>query len=251
MADFKTMSRLWTNLRLAALVALVIHLIAGFSMALILRHGLETNPDFTSRLEFLAHQTPMWILGWLTWTAAALSILYFYASFARAHESDGNLPSAPLQFAVLLSVAGIAADLAAETIEMGVLPGLAERALMEQSDQSTESSVALLFLTAHRSAVILTGFLANGLYSLSAMLLVWTTRSFYARWIRIAGLCVGLVGLALSGASLVNSVNGMFWTNVVLVPSIIVWQLGVAITASKRRLGRPPADRQPFEREHT
>src|SRR5688572_4779976 len=34
-----------TRLRRTAIVAFVLHLIAGASMALILRHGLETNPD--------------------------------------------------------------------------------------------------------------------------------------------------------------------------------------------------------------
>ena len=203
-------------------------------MALILRQGLETNPDLEARLMFLVGHRPLWIGGWLTWNAAALSILYFYAAFAWAHATDGTTPTTSLTFAVILSAVGVATDLAAEAIEMGVLPGLARQALTEAAQGAAQTMAASTFLVLHRSAVVLTGYLANGLYTLSALLLTCSTCRAYPRWVWMAGLGVGILGLALSGASLVNSVAGMFWANVLLVPCIVLWQVGVAITAAKR-----------------
>ena len=75
------------RLRRAAIVAFFVHLLAGASMALVLRRGLETNPEFQDRLSFLVNHRMLWDFGWLTWTAAALAILYFYIAFAAAHQT--------------------------------------------------------------------------------------------------------------------------------------------------------------------
>ena len=45
----------------------------------------------------------------------------------------------------------------------------------------------------------------------------------------LAGLAVGCFGLMLSAAALMDSANGMFWSNVLLVPSILFWLAGVAL----------------------
>ena len=175
-------------------------------MALVLRRGLETNPDFQDRVMFLMNRRALWTFGWLTWTAAALSILYFYNAFAEAHQPA-------MRFAVFLAVAALGPDLAAQAIEMGVLPGLANREL---------------FLSLHRASMMMTGFAANGLYSLTAFLLALSTRRAYPWWVWLAGVAVGMFGFALSAAVLLNSVAGMFWTNVVLVPTLLLWLAGVA-----------------------
>ena len=194
------------RLRRAAIIAFLVHLLAGISMALILRRGLDTNPDFQDRLSFLIQHRALWTFGWLTWTAAALAILYFYAVFADEHR---------VRFAVLLSVAAIAPDLSAQAIEIGVLPGLASREL---------------YLALHRAAVVMSGGVANGLYSATALILAWSTRKAYPPWIWMAGVGVGFFGFMLSAAALLDSVTGMFWTNVLLVPAILVWLAGIAAT---------------------
>jgi len=192
------------RLRRAAIVAFIVHLLAGGSMALILRRGLDTNPDFQDRLSFLINHRAIWTLGWLTWTAAALAILYFYAVFAAEHR---------VRFAVLLTVAAIAPDLSAQAIEVGVLPGLPSREL---------------FLALHRVAVVMSGGVANGLYSATALILACSARNAYPSWIWMMGVAVGFFGFMLSFAALVDSVSGMFWTNVLLVPAILIWLAGVA-----------------------
>jgi hypothetical protein len=206
----------------AAWLALVVHLAAGLAMAIILRHGLETNADLADRLRFIVERRAWWTAGWLCWTLAAVTILSFYACFAAAHRSTGASP-ALLGPAVLLTVAAVGADCTAQAVEVFVLPGLARAA------------DATGFLAWHRTAVLLTGFLANGLYTLSALLLVWAARSVYPRWIRIAGFGVVAGGSALSAAAWADSAAGMLWANVVLVPSLLLWLAGVAASAARRR----------------
>ena len=88
---------------------------------------------------------------------------------------------------------------------------------------------AELFLSLHRAAIMMSGYVANGLYSLSALILAWSTRNAYPVWVYGAGLAVGCFGLMLSAAALMDSANGMFWSNVLLVPSILFWLAGVAL----------------------
>ena len=195
-------------------------------MALILRHGLETNADLTDRLRFVDQRRLWWTAGWLTWTVAAATILNFYARFAAAHRARGVSP-APLKAGVLLTIVAVAADWAAQAVEVFVLPGLAH------------AGNAAGFLVWHRAAVVLTGFLANGLYTASALLLVWASRRAYPRWIQAAGFGVVAGGAFLSAAAWANSAAGMLIANVVLVPCLLVWLAAVAITAHVQRPAKP------------
>ena len=206
-----------SRLRRAAMIAFCLHLLAGLSMAFILRRGLETNPDLQDRLAFLATHRVLWTFGWLTWTAAALAILYFYMVFSEVHT-----PS--MRFALALTVAAVACDLAAQAIEIGVRPSVGN---------------VSMFLMFHRVAVMLSGYVANGLYSASALILAWSARRAYPVWVSFAGLAAGMFGLALSLAALLDSVSGMFWTNVLLVPALLAWLGGVA--ASPLPPGRGPS----------
>jgi hypothetical protein len=203
-----------SRLRRAALLALGLHLIAGVLMALVLRWGLETNPDFHNRLTFIVTHRTMWFIAWFSWTASALGILYFYMAFSAAQQQW-------MPFALFLTIAAIAPDLSAQTIEIGMLPSLASSILRTGSPPE-------LFLLMHRVAVLLSGYLANGLYSLTALMLTWSARGKYPRAVSLAGMLVAISGLALSAAALADSATGMFWCNVVLVPAILLWLTGVA-----------------------
>src|SRR2546426_12750662 len=87
-----------SSLRRAAAIAFCIHLIAALSMAFVLRRGLETTPELRERFSFLIDHRTLWTLGWLSWTLAALAILYFYFTFANVHFRSWR-------FAVLLTIA--------------------------------------------------------------------------------------------------------------------------------------------------
>jgi hypothetical protein len=221
----------WRRLSVAAWIALATHLAAGLATAFLLKPGLETNPDLPARLSYIVDNQPLWVASWLVWNVAALSILYFYASFVAAHDARGSAASWP-RLALWLSVAAIVPDLTAEAIEMGLVPQLAEQALAYP--MSHQSPRVVIFLAVHRGAVMATGYVANGLYSLSALLLVWSTRRAYPAWIVASGLLVAAAGLFLSAAVLANWVGGMVGAHFVLVPALLLWQGGVAVDAASR-----------------
>ena len=136
---------------------------------------------------------------------------------------------------MLLATVAVAADLAAEAIEIGVLPGWAQLVVTEGVTGDGDSSSANQFHALHRTSVMLSGYLANGLYSLTALILAWGTRSRYPGWVWGSGIGVGVSGLTLSVACLLDSVGGMFWSNVFLVPLILVWLAGVGLSSSASR----------------
>jgi hypothetical protein len=208
-----------TRLCRAAVIACWIHLVAGAAMAVVLSHGLETNPNIQNRLLFIVNQRSLWIGGWLTWNAAAIAILYFYATFSSEHQLG--------RVAVLLTAAGVTADLSGQAIEIGVLPALAAQVLNLNTGIHQ-------FTTFHRTAEIMSGFFGNSMYSLSALVLAWSTRRAYPVWVSSTGLATGCFGLALSVAVMMNSASGMLWTNVFLVPCIVLWLAGVGVTGCSR-----------------
>ena len=202
-----------SRLRKAAILAFATHLAAGLSMAFVLRHGLEPT-GLQDRLRFLVDHRRLWTLAWLTWTAAGPAILYFYMVFAEANGLSAR-------FAVFLTVAALAPDLSAQAIEIGMLPHLAAQA-------PATNELRQLFLTLHRAAIMLSGYLANGLYSATALLLTWDARRTYPVWISGCGFAVGMFGMGLSVATILDSANGMVWANAFLVPAILLWLAAVA-----------------------
>jgi len=103
--------------------------------------------------------------------------------------------------------AGLAADLGAQTLYMGVLPGLGPDA----------------FAAVEAAAGTLTGYLGNGLYTVAGLLLTWAGLGHLPRYLVALGLVVWTAGLGLSAASLGHSASGQFWSTAVLMPTLVVW----------------------------
>lgn len=230
----------------AAGLSLLIHLVAGLAMICVLRRGLDTNPDLADRLRFLVEHRALWLAGWAAWNLAALSILYFCRAFALAHQDDPSAEKGWLRAAFPLALLAVAGDLSAEFIEMRVLPGLAREALSAWRGGTPLAAAAAEFLIRHRGAVLLTGSLANGLYTLMAVLMAWACRRAYPRETAAAAALVGISGAGLSLAALTGSAGGMFWANALLVPAILAWQGGVAVTAFRRANALRPRQRRPL-----
>jgi mannose-6-phosphate isomerase-like protein (cupin superfamily) len=228
----------WRRLAHAALVSLVIHFLAGMAMAFILRHGLDTNTHHLERLRFLREYPShlLWVMGWVMWNLAALSILYYYHCFAMVLEGEGAGGSGLPRYAVHVAAAAVGLDLAAEAIEMGLLPWIAANSLEGVTIIDAELRV---LLTWHRAAVLLTGFAANGLYTLSAGILAWCGREHFPLWTSAMAILVCVGGGILSVAALVGNVKGMVTANVVLMPALLLWQGGVWWTARQTRESVP------------
>ena len=193
------------RLRRAALLAFCTHLIAGLGMAFVLRVGDESGSPGPPRLPRQSSRIVDARLAHLDCCrycdfVLLLDIRRYACGFPFRSVVDCRSPRP---------------DLAAQSIEIGVLAGLA--AAPEQ------------FLIMHRVAVMLSGYLANGLYSATAIMLAWAARDKYPVWVSILGLAVGLFGVALSIAALLDSAAGMFWTNVLLVPTILLWLAALCV----------------------
>jgi hypothetical protein len=208
--------RTWQRLSRAAGVALVTHLVAGLAMWLVLRHGLASEPDLDARKAFLCDWKWLWIAGWVPWTLAALAMLRFSRAFREAHELG--------RAAQRIVLAAVAIDLTAQYIEAIVIPNLA----------GTGAPDAHLYLLHDRAAVLLTGFAANGLYTLGVLLMAWATRQRYSYWMNLTAAGVVLGGAALSITALVDSAPGMVASNVLLVPALLAWLFGVGWDAGQR-----------------
>ena len=207
----------WRRLSNAATLAAGTHALAGLSMALVLRLGLDTQADIEARLRFVDGQRALWVAGWVPWNLAALSMVWLCLCFWRAHEAG--------RLAVWLVTAAAALDLSAEALEMLALPDLAAAARASEPDA---------FLAMHRRVVLMTGFGANGLYTAAVLVLASRTRSRYGPAVNLAAAAVVVSGGALSCAALAHSTAGMVWSNVVLVPALLLWLFGVGRDAARR-----------------
>lgn len=238
--------RVWMRLRNASVFSIVIHSCAALVMLFALREGLDTNTDFAARMRFLVDRRSEWTLAWMVWNAAAFSILYFYFCFVRAHHRwseslSGEKPPqksyariSAMHFALALSTAAVALDLGAESIQMGVLPDIAATYLQQDVQLPAAAAVKALFEAINRTSIMLTGCMANFLYSATATVLIIATRKRYGLITLISGALVSISGTWLSVACILNSVSNMFWTNAVLLPALLLWQLTIALDAQKR-----------------
>lgn len=206
------------RLRNAAWLTLAIHAVAGAAMLLILKRGLATNPDLADRMNFVAQTTAPWRAAWLTWNLAAVSILYFFMRMAQAHALE---TARWCRAALAIVVIAVIFDLSAEWLMMFSLPALAR------------AHAADAFLRLDRTAVLLTGCIANGLYTLATLILALSTRRSYPTWTWLAGAGVGIVGALLSLSAYFESITGLFLTNAALIPLLNLWLLGVALRAAR------------------
>jgi hypothetical protein len=209
------------RLRAAAWITLAIHAVAGAAMLAVLKNGLGTNPDVNDRMRFLVEEITAWRGAWLTWNFAAASILYFFTRMAQAHASDGPRTARWCRIALTIGAIAVLFDLSAEWLMMFALPRFARASAVDS------------FLLTDRIAVLLTGGIANGLYTLATLILALATRSSYPTWTWLAGVGVGIVGSLLSISAYLNSITGLFLTNAILVPLLNLWLLGVALSAAR------------------
>ncbi|HEY7061807.1 MAG TPA: hypothetical protein VII06_10020 [Chloroflexota bacterium] len=189
----------------AAYVAAAVHVVAAAAMLVLLQPGLPVaGSALAARMAYVGGQTGVWWLGWLAWHAADVALLAFYVALAGQWGRRAPLRCA---LALLLTAAGVADDLAAQAVYMGVAPRLEPEA----------------FQVAELAAGLLTGYVANGLYTLAGLLLVWAGAAELPGYLVALSLPVWAAGLALSAATLMDSPGGQFWSVAVLMPTVVVW----------------------------
>src|SRR6185436_5230896 len=138
-----------------AWLAVATHVVASAAMLLLLREGLPPASG-AERIAYIAAHRAAWTIGWLTWQLAVVSLIALYAVLARRLGGPLPLP------ALAIGTAGAAIDIATNVRYIVILPRLGGDA----------------FALLDRELEAMTGYAANGLYTLAFVLFV------------IAGRCV-------------------------------------------------------------
>lgn len=151
--------------RAAPIVCAALNGVAALLMATVLAPGTPIVADRLQRAAYVSAHQLEWRIGWLTWMAAALSLLWFYAWW-RARTRAPHV-------VLLIAALGLVADLTAE-------------------------GAFILYLDTSPFTVALTGGVANGMYTVAgAMLTIATPLSAFARtWAWTMWAMAGLLTLA-------------------------------------------------------
>jgi hypothetical protein len=131
----------------APLACAVANLIAVVVLALVLAPGTPVVPDLAERERYIREHLLAWQLGWATWMVAAATLVWCYAWWRRRVSGP--------HLAVTVAFLGIAADWSAEI------------ALIVSGADGYRAIAPLAFL--------MTGAIANGLYTVAGVLLTLAT----------------------------------------------------------------------------
>ena len=189
---------------IAAYFASAANLAAGATMVF-LRPGIAAGASsLSARIAYVANHTSAWRIGWVVWHLAAIALIAFLVGLALLWQERAPIASA---VAIVAAAAGLAADLSAEAILAGAVPGLSPPD----------------FAVLERTALVLTGYLGNGLYVVAGITLMLIGRREIPRGLLWLGAAVWASGLWLSAASLVDSSTGQLVSTAALVPLFVVW----------------------------
>jgi hypothetical protein len=188
--------------RKVSLGAALANLLASALMLFVLRRGLPPE-SLDTRSEFVSSHETLWRLGWLSWNVAAVTLIGLLLVLASRWKHEAPFLCA---LAIVVATAGLAADLSAEALLIG---------LSKQSPGTFESI--------QTEALLLTGFVANGLYTLAGILLTVAGRRLLPRALLVLAALVWTAGLWLAAATLVDSSTGEIASTGVLMPSFVIW----------------------------
>ncbi|HYH81279.1 MAG TPA: hypothetical protein VEX86_15855 [Longimicrobium sp.] len=190
---------------MAPIVCAGMHAAAGLLMLGVLRGGTEAEPSLAARMAYVHANAASWRAGFAVWMAAGVSVLAFYAWWARAVPRQG------LAFAALaLAVAGLGADLTGEALYIGWLPRV--------TDDPAR------FATVQQVGTVLTSVFANGFYTAAGIALTLGTPRL-PRPVRALAWVVWLAGIVLSVCGAAGWATGLVVASGVLFPALVLLAL--------------------------
>jgi hypothetical protein len=200
-----------------AWIAAAAHVVAAAAMLLLLRVGLPPAPD-DERIAYITTHRVAWTGGWLTWQLAVLSLIALYAVLARRislssidSERFGGLGALPLA-ALAIGTAGASIDVATQMRFIVILPKLRGEA----------------FALLDRELEAMTGYAANGLYTLAFVLFVIAGWREMPRLANALAAPIAVSGFALAIASLLHHALGEIVSSAILFPLFTVWTILIA-----------------------
>jgi hypothetical protein len=177
---------------------------AILAMATLLRPGTELVRAAADRVAYISGHAALWRAGWAVWSAAAVSLVAFYAwwgSFLRRWRWAA--------VALGVAAAALACDLFAESLLIGWLPRDYDR-------------VAPF-------ATLCSGAAANGLYTIAGIVLTMATRSLRG-WLLTLTWTVWLAGAALTACTLAHAPSGIAVSAGVLFALLCPWAVWLGLT---------------------
>jgi hypothetical protein len=187
---------------LAPGVCAALNLAAMAMMGAVLRFGTELVPGVADRVDYVAAHPVLWRIGWGLWMAAALSLAAFYAWWGSYLRRAGW---AVVAF-VIVSI-GVACDLFAESLLIGWVP----------HDYDRVAPVATL----------MTGGVANGLYTLAGAILTLGTDSLRG-WLRAMAWTIWAAGATLTICAVAGSAVGIAVATTLLFALFCPWVIMLA-----------------------
>jgi len=188
-----------------AWIAAAAHVVAAAAMLLLLRAGLPPAPD-DERLAYITMHRIAWTSGWLTWQLAVITLIALYAVLAR--RFGGALPLA----ALAIGTAGASIDVATQMRFIVILPKL-------QGD-----AFALL----DRELEAMTGYAANGLYTLAFVLFVVACWREMPKLANVLAAPIAVSGFALAIAALMHHALAEIVSSAILFPLFTIWTILIA-----------------------
>jgi hypothetical protein len=190
---------------LIAWAAAAVNLLAAILLATVLRPGLPgQGRSGTDRLTYIRGHLWVWRLGWLTWNVAAITLIALFVVLAlRVRERSKVLAA----LALICAGAGLAADVSAEAALIALVPALDGNA----------------FLDAQRTSLLITGDVANGLYSLAGSLLTVAMWRSLMPGLRAIAVVVWGAGFVLSAATIANSTGAQIVATAIVMPAFVVY----------------------------
>jgi hypothetical protein len=211
-------------MRAAPWLCIAAHAAGLAAMAVVLQPGTTAGTDsIAERAAYIASRAGAWSAGWAVWMTAALSIVGFYAWWGGwLMETDvlthRTWSTWVATLAVLCAAAGMVCDLTGESLSVFVLVDLATSAALDEAS----------FLGIERTSTLLTAGVANGLYTVGGMLLMFATHRLPS-WIRAAMWGTWLAGAVMTVSAFAGSTTGIIAATVVLFPLLILWVGWMAI----------------------
>ena len=185
---------------------------AGLALAWIgMRPGSPLVP-LAERMAYLAGHPAGWTWGWGIWMACTLVLVAFMAVLRAALPECSIVP--PL--ALLLTAAGMAADLLCDVLQIQVLP-------LAAAAGSTD-----LFLAFERLAFTGGATVANGLYTTGVLLMTLRLRGRVGAPARWAGFGTAVAGYAMAVAGLLPSPRLL---ELATGPTILLYSLWTVLVA--------------------
>lgn len=188
-----------------AWLAVATHVVASAAMLLLLREGLPPALD-EERIGYITTHRLAWMTGWLAWQIAVLSLIALYAVLAKRIE--GALSWA----ALAIGTAGAAIDIATQVRYIVVLP------------QLHGDAFALL----DRELEAMTGYAANGLYTLAFVLFTIAGWRALPRIAVVLAPPIAVSGFALAIGALQHNWRVEIISSAVLFPLFILWTIVIA-----------------------